>query len=165
MHIPSRLNREALLLGPVTLGVLLLMLMATPAGAQSALTCSPAQQTASVGQQVTFTADGGSGSYIWATPSGVSTNSGSSFSTSFNEAGPNTVIVRRGSEEALCIVNVVGTSVGVTPPPAVGGIGGFPGLPSTGDGGGMRGVTMGAAVMLGALALLGGLYALHRRRA
>lgn len=128
------------------------LLSGATVSAQGSLTCSPAQQTASVGQTVTFRADGGSDSYVWATPSTVSSNSGSTFSTSFNESGPNTVIVQSGGQEALCTVNVTGTSVGgsVYQPPMAQ----VPGLPYTGGGGGVSSVSP-VFVLFGALVLAG----------
>lgn len=121
------------------------------AHAQSSLSCSPAQQTAAAGQTVTFQASGGDGSYVWGTPSGVFSTSGSTFSTTFTEPGPNTVVVTSGGDDAVCVVNVVGGVAG-------GNVGGFPGLPHTGDGGGASAGTFSAlmgAVVLSMLALAG----------
>ncbi len=71
------------------------------------LTCSPVNQTANIGQQVYFSANGGTGSYFWSASGGSpNSGSGSNFNTSYGSSGSKVVTVTSGSQTANCYVNV-----------------------------------------------------------
>ncbi len=92
------------------------------AATTGALMCSPAAQTAIVGQAVHFTATGGTGSYVWSATDLTLTNPvGSGFTATYGTVGTHTVTVTSGAATASCLVTV--TAATTTPPP---------GLPNTG---------------------------------
>jgi uncharacterized repeat protein (TIGR01451 family) len=74
------------------------------------LICNPnTTQTANVNQSVYFNAIGGNGQYTWSAPNGsIQSGSSSSFNTSYNFGGFQTVTVRSGDgQQATCSVNVI----------------------------------------------------------
>ncbi len=79
------------------------------------LTCSPSGQTVTVGQNVTFTAQGGDFSqYNWFTsaqPNNISYNVGRTFTTTLLSPGTQNITVTNGQQSAVCSVNVVGYPV------------------------------------------------------
>jgi len=79
------------------------------------LSCSPSGQTVTVGQSVTFTAQGGEFSqFNWsnsAQPNNTSYNIGTSYTTQLLSPGNQTITVYNGSQTATCNVNVVGYPV------------------------------------------------------
>ena len=92
------------------------------------LTCSPATQTINAGQNASFIASGGNGSYSWSSPDlTISNATGSGLSASFAGSGIKTVTVSSGGQIASCTTNVVAPSS--VPPVVV-----VPGLPNTGGG-------------------------------
>lgn len=85
------------------------------------LACSPATQSATVGQSATFTATGGTGSYVWSAPELTLVNpTGSGFTVNYATTGTKTITVTSGNQSAVCTLAV---SAGTTP-----------GLPNTGGG-------------------------------
>lgn len=72
------------------------------------LICTPPNQTAALGQTVTFNAYGGSGTYTWKTADRTYLNIGPSLTTSLQTAGAQTVMVSSGTQTAICAVNVSG---------------------------------------------------------
>lgn len=75
------------------------------------LSCSPTYQSIGAGQQATFTATGGTGSYNWTTATRTSLNVGPSYTTVFQTTGTQTVMVSSGNQTAHCTINV-GTTAG-----------------------------------------------------
>lgn len=100
------------------------------------LTCSPSGQTVTIGQNVTFTAQGGDYSqYNWfssAQPRDISYNMGRTFTTTLLSPGTQNITVTNGQQTAVCSVTVVGYPVQgynyptyinpITTVPVVGGI-------------------------------------------
>lgn len=81
--------------------------------------CSPATQTATVGQAVSFTATGGNGTYVWsATDLTLNNPTGSGFTANYGSSGTHIVTVTSGASSASCTVNILPVST--------------PGLPNTG---------------------------------
>ena len=83
--------------------------------------CSPAVQSASVNDFVTFSATGGNGSYSWSTSGdgSPSAGSGSSFGTRFLTSGNKLVLVTSNGRTSQCLVqigSVLGASTVVTGP-------------------------------------------------
>jgi uncharacterized repeat protein (TIGR01451 family) len=72
------------------------------------LSCSPAQQSANINSDVTLTATGGTGSYVWTATSDATPASGTSASltTRFSSSGSKTVTVSSGARVATCNVSV-----------------------------------------------------------
>lgn len=73
------------------------------------LTCSPSSQNANIGQVISVSASGGTGSYSWTGGGNPASGSGNSFSTSYSTAVPptKTITVQDAvSATASCIVNV-----------------------------------------------------------
>jgi hypothetical protein len=73
------------------------------------ISCSPSFQTASFGQPVTFTANGGNGQFLWGVSSNGSPSSGtgSVFTTVFSKSGFKVVNVLGGDGQSVgCTVNV-----------------------------------------------------------
>lgn len=69
--------------------------------------CAPKNQTVQKNQSASFSASSGNGSYTWSAPSAVVANgSGSSFSTSYNNAGTFAVTVTDGRSSDSCNVTV-----------------------------------------------------------
>jgi hypothetical protein len=89
-----------------------------PAGSPGgSVLCSPSSQTGVVGQQVSFSASGGNGSYVWSASDLTITNpNGATFNATYNAAGLHTLTVASGGATSSCSVNVLST----------------PGLPDTG---------------------------------
>lgn len=115
------------------LGLASLFALFTPAFAQAALTCSPARQSVQVGQSVTLTADGGTGTYTWASADEVVRNtSNDSFTTRHNVAETTTVVVTSGGESALCVIDVLSAAGTQNPIVQYPQTGTYPGLPNTG---------------------------------
>lgn len=81
-------------------------------GYSAPLTCSPAFQTVTVGQSITFSATGGEFSqFNWslsAVPNSTKYNIGRSFTTVLNSPGQQTVTVFNGQQSATCSITVVG---------------------------------------------------------
>lgn len=79
------------------------------------LTCSPSGQTVTIGQNVTFTAQGGEFSqFNWsnsAQPNQTSYNIGRSYTVTLLSPGNQTITVTNGQQTATCSVNVVGYPV------------------------------------------------------
>jgi len=82
------------------------------------LTCAPSGQTVTVGQNVTFTAQGGEFSqYNWsnsAQPNQTSYNIGRVYTTTLLSPGTQTINVYNGSQTATCSITVVGYPVAYT---------------------------------------------------
>lgn len=98
--------------------------------ASGTLMCSPAVQTAMVGQAATVSASGGNGTYTWSSPDlSISNPNGSGFSADYASTGLKTLTVTSNGATATCAVNVIANTTGVTTPPVV-----TPGLPDTGGG-------------------------------
>ena len=96
--------------------------------ASGALICSPAVQNVTLGQNATFAATGGTGTYIWSSPDLTITNSGGTgFIASYASTGLKTMSVSSGGVSTTCLVNVL---AGAPLPPVVI----PPGLPETGGG-------------------------------
>jgi hypothetical protein len=76
------------------------------------LTCSPSGQTVTIGQNVTFTAQGGQYSqFNWSNsnlPNNTGYNVGRSYTTTLLSPGTQTITVTNGQQNATCTVNVVG---------------------------------------------------------
>lgn len=90
------------------------------------LTCSPAYQTVALGSTVTFTAQGGNGTYTWTVPgkSYPNPNAGNQLNVVFSTPGPQTVSIVSGGQTAACSVNVTGNGYGTGYT--------YPNLPNTG---------------------------------
>lgn len=79
------------------------------------LTCSPSSQTGNINDYLTFTAQGGSGSYNWSVYDGTpNIGTGSSFVTRFSTSGNKTITVISGSKTATCSASI-NTAVCVQP--------------------------------------------------
>jgi len=92
------------------------------------LSCSPANQSVTVGTLASVSASGGTGSYSWSAPDLIISNPvGSGFSASYTSPGIKTITLRSGSQAAICNVTVVGNATVPVPTPT-------PGLPNTGGG-------------------------------
>ena len=108
------------------------------------LSCSPANQTVYRGATVSFTAQGGVGTYSWATADRTYINSGASLNVRLLSSGDQAVYVTSGTQTATCVVRVLPSTVTNTPTGVVytnpqGGIvlgtnTQAPGLPNTGYG-------------------------------
>lgn len=79
--------------------------------ADPALTCSPSSANVAVGQQVTFTASGGNGTYSWNAP-GMATQSGSSLTVYYPWSGGSFLTVSSGNQTAVCNVTITGSVLG-----------------------------------------------------
>lgn len=79
--------------------------VAPPPPPPPALVCLPLNQVAEIGQSVTFSANGGTGSYSWNVSNGQ-TGSGVSFTTSFGNSGMYTATVTSGSQSKQCNVEI-----------------------------------------------------------
>ena len=76
-----------------------------------ALTCAPSSQSRQTNLPALFTAEGGTGVYIWSAPGGSPTSGiGASFSTTYITIGTYNVTTTSGTQNATC-------SVSVTKPP------------------------------------------------
>ena len=79
------------------------------------LTCNPSGQTVTVGQNVTFTAQGGEFSqFNWSNsniPNSTSYNVGRTYTTTLLSPGTQNIMVTNGAQTALCTVTVVGYPV------------------------------------------------------
>ncbi len=87
------------------------------------LVCTPSQQKVIVGQPAQFSAQGGTGVYVWYAPGGTpstsgttSTGSRSSFQTTYSVPGFKTVTVASGGDQITCVVTV-SEPVVTSPPP------------------------------------------------
>ncbi len=90
----------------------------TPTPSFNLLTCGPTPQSASIGQSVSFTANGGNGIYNWY--SSTNTGNGNNFSTFFNQPGSYNVFVYDSvGHQANCVVNINAPVVIPTPTPVV----------------------------------------------
>ena len=108
------------------------------------LSCTPANQTVYRGATVSFTAQGGVGTYSWATADRTYINSGPSLNVRLLSSGDQAVYVTSGTQTATCVVRVLPSTVTNTPLGVVytnpqGGIvlgtnTEAPGLPNTGYG-------------------------------
>lgn len=88
------------------------------------LVCSPSGQTVTIGQNVTFTAQGGDYSqYNWyssAQPRDISYNVGRTYTTQLFSPGTQNITVTNGQQTAVCTVTVVGYPVpGYVYPPII----------------------------------------------
>lgn len=71
------------------------------------LTCAPLNQTGNINDYLTFTAQGGSGSYNWSAYDGTpNIGSGSSFVTKFSTSGNKTISVVSGGQSATCSASI-----------------------------------------------------------
>lgn len=107
----------------------------TVAGAPTsgALLCSPSVQNVTLGQNATFTATGGTGTYVWSSPDLTITNpNGTGFTANYANTGLKTMSVTSGGVTDTCAVNVLGSGTTPTIPPVT------PGLPNTGGGYGQQ---------------------------
>ncbi|MBU6323423.1 MAG: hypothetical protein KGI41_03495 [Patescibacteria group bacterium] len=90
------------------------------------LACYPSSASVTLGTAVTFTANGGNGTYTWSAPDLTVTNPyGTGFIANYASIGTKTVTVQSGTASASCSVNVLAS-------------GATPGLPNTGGGYGQR---------------------------
>ncbi len=119
----------------------------------SRLSCLPSRQATRVGDTVTFTAQGGVGTYSWATADRTYINAGPTLNAILQTTGTQTVIVTSGSETAYCTVDVASFGTIVTPPsyPSSGVVLGVatPGLPNTGFGPNPLALALMIALMVG----------------
>jgi hypothetical protein len=75
--------------------------------APTTLVCAPPTQTVGIGAPAAMTATGGTGTYSWSAPGGVTpSGTGAAFSTSYATAGTRTVTVTSGTQTASCTVIV-----------------------------------------------------------
>jgi hypothetical protein len=86
------------------------------------LICSPSGQTVTIGQSMTFTAQGGGdvSQFNWSNstvPNNTSYNIGRTYTTTFLSPGTATVTVTNGQQIANCIINVVGYPIAGYPYP------------------------------------------------
>jgi uncharacterized repeat protein (TIGR01451 family) len=82
------------------------------------LSCSPAQQNATVGQSVSVSASGGTGTYAWTAPGGAPANAnGTPFSVSYDTPGYKTVVVSSGGNQVACTIQVAPAAASSPPPP------------------------------------------------
>lgn len=81
--------------------------LACPLPPPPPLVCNPNTQTVAINATATFTASGGTNSYVWSAP-GATTPSGVSgtFFTTYATSGNKTVTVTSGSQTATCAVTV-----------------------------------------------------------
>jgi heme exporter protein D len=100
------------------------------------LSCGPATRSVLPSQITTFTATGGTGSYVWTAPQ-MAAQSGATLSVFYPIAGSSSVTVTSGAESATCLVTILGAT---TP-------GTSPGLPNTGMGGGA--LLLNSGILLG----------------
>ncbi len=92
---------------------------AAATGGTSPTLCSPVTQTATAGQQVTFSATGGNGSYVWSSSDlTISNPTGAGFRANYTSAGIHTITVTSGGTSSSCSVTVLPVST--------------PGFPNTG---------------------------------
>ena len=92
------------------------------------LMCSPATQNVTLGQNASFSATGGNGSYTWSSPDLSITNaSGSGFSANYASTGLKTMTVSSNGATATCVANVLAGNPVTTPVTT-------PALPDTGGG-------------------------------
>lgn len=91
----------------VTAFVLLATIPATSFAADPILTCTPSTANVAIGQQITFTASGGNGTYAWNAPSMV-TQTGSQLTVYYPLSGTSSVIVSSGGQTAICNVTIAG---------------------------------------------------------
>lgn len=125
-----------------------------PTGNFPALSCSASAASVMVGNPVSFTATGGTGTYTWTAPGVVLDNAvGQTLTMNYGSAGPRMVSVTSGAQTATCSTDVFGGFV----PPIV------PGLPNTGEGG--MGMTIALIAGVGLLLGVGVVEVLERRRA
>ena len=75
--------------------------------ADPVLTCTPTTANVAIGQQITFTATGGNGTYAWNAPSMV-TQTGSQLTVYYPLSGTSSVIVSSGGQTAVCNVTIAG---------------------------------------------------------
>ncbi|OHB25103.1 MAG: hypothetical protein A2542_00395 [Parcubacteria group bacterium RIFOXYD2_FULL_52_8] len=129
------------------------------AGTISALMCSPAIVSAAVGQPVTFSASGASGSYVWSGTGLTITNpTGTQFTVTYSSPSVNTITVSSAGQTASCRLVVTGTS---PVPPVVPPV--FPGLPNTGAGGDARLLMSIALAIIALVGVQAGSYLYSRR--
>ena len=113
----------------LVLGLVFAGATAVQAQTTTTVSCSPATQNAQVGQAVSVSATGGTGSYTWSSPDlTISNPSGTGFSAIFNSPGVKTISVASGGQIAVCAVTVAGTTTTPTTPVPT------PTLPNTGGG-------------------------------
>lgn len=75
------------------------------------LTCSPGTITVSTGQQATFIANGGTGTYVWSgTNLTIANATGAQFTASYPVAGTYTISVTSGGQTANCQMVVTASS-------------------------------------------------------
>jgi hypothetical protein len=92
------------------------------------LSCTPSNQTVYRGATASFNAQGGVGTYTWATADRVYLNIGPSLNTQLLSSGDQAVYVTSGSQTAVCYVKVLASGS------VLGANTSAPGLPNTGFG-------------------------------
>ncbi len=111
-------------------------------GASTApLTCVPAEQTALLGQVVTFNAEGGSGDYEWLPLEDSVHATGNVFTRVYNMPGIKQVLLKSNDEIATCSVTIP-DAISIA----------SPGLPNTGGGGALL-ISIHLALLIAALTL------------
>lgn len=115
----------ALALGAAAL-VAVLSLGATTSAQTVPVSCSVNTSAVSPNQSVTFTATGGTGSYVWSGRNiDITNETGTQFVVTYPNPGVYPITVRSGNDSATCTMTVIGSSSNV---PVT------PGLPNTGGG-------------------------------
>ncbi len=98
------------------------------------LTCSPSNQQARIGDTISFSAIGGSGTYTWATADRTYLNTGASLNVLLSSLGRQAVYVTSGYETASCMVDVYDRGSVISGGIVKGVYTQAPGLPNTGFG-------------------------------
>ncbi len=106
-------------------GCALTVTSSNSSSSSNGLSCTPANQTVSLGQTAYISASGGTCTYTWSAP-GLTINNpyGTGFNANFATAGVKTISVTSGASTAACVVNVLANA----------GTPSTPGLPNTGGG-------------------------------
>jgi hypothetical protein len=105
--------------------------LSTPTFAQTVPVSCSVSTTSAVGsnQPVTFTAAGGTGSYVWSGRNiNITNETGVRFVVTYPNTGTYPITVTSGSDSATCTMSVIGSGTGVPTVPTT------PGFPSTGGG-------------------------------
>lgn len=92
------------------------------------LSCGPLTRSVAVGVETSFTATGGTGSYVWTAPQ-MTPQTGSTLTVYYPYGGSSSVTVSSGRQSAICFVTITGGTAGTPGTPST------PGLPNTGMGG------------------------------
>ncbi len=104
--------------------------MMASAQTTTTLTCAPATQNVTLGNNAAVTASGGDGTYTWSAPGlNIVNPTGTGFSANYASIGMKTITVTSAGQTASCTVNVLASSATSTPTTTST----TPGLPSTGE--------------------------------